>query len=124
MKESTLSLLALTTGALMFSSLAKASFTVPIRSGGGIHFAWVGDLNKHGKIDHVIDRQENPQRIEACRHDGAFLWQVNFGPNSANQDNLSPGSATIDVGCNDGVTVHDINGDGKAEVIIKIAHGV
>ena len=124
MKKSTLSLLALTTGALMFSSSAQASFTVPIRSGGGIHFAWVGDLNKDGRMDYLIDRQENPQRIEAYRHDGVFLWQVNFGPNSANQDNISPGSATIDVGHNDGVTVYDINGDGKAEVIIKIANGV
>jgi hypothetical protein len=49
---------------------------------------------------------------------------VNFGPNSSNQDNISPGSATIDVGMWDGVTVADVNGDGKAEVVVKLANGV
>jgi rhamnogalacturonan endolyase len=107
-----------------FVSVASASFTVPIRNGGAIHFAWVGDLNGDGKMDYVIDRQETPQRIEAYKNDGTFMWEVNFGPNSTNQDNISPGSATIDVGHNDGVTVYDVNGDGKAEVIIKIANGV
>ncbi|MBC8095973.1 MAG: VCBS repeat-containing protein [Akkermansiaceae bacterium] len=111
-------------GSMIATTAAQASFTVPIRSGGGIHFCWVGDLNGDGKPDYVIDRQENPQRIEAYKHDGTFMWQVNFGPNSANQDNISPGSATIDVGHNDGVTVSDLNGDGRAEVIIKIANGV
>ncbi|HEX2855701.1 MAG TPA: carbohydrate-binding protein, partial [Opitutaceae bacterium] len=92
---------------------------------GSIHFAWVGDLNGDGNPDYLIDRNTtNPQTIEAYTHNGTFLWEVNFGPNSANQDNISPGSATIDVGHNDGVTVYDVNGDGRAEVIIKIANGV
>ncbi|SFD99219.1 hypothetical protein SAMN05518672_10469 [Chitinophaga sp. CF118] len=34
-------------------------------------------------------------------------------------NNISPGSATIDIGNWDGVTVYDL--DGKAEVITKIA---
>ena len=124
MKKSILSLFALAAGAMTLPSVAQASFTVPIRAGGGIHFAWVGDLNGDGNPDYVIDRMTNPQKIEAYTHAGTFLWEVNFGPNSANQDNISPGSATIDVGHNDGVTVYDINGDGRAEVIIKIANGV
>ena len=82
------------------------------------------DGDETGNQDFVIDRQENPQRLEAYRHDGTFMWEVNFGPNSANQDNISPGSATVDVGHNDGVTVYDLNGDGRSEVVIKIANGV
>ena len=117
------SLLALC-GALLFAGAARASFTVPIRSGGYIQFCWVGDLNGDGKLDYLIDRQENPQRLEAYTNTGAFMWEVNFGPNSANQDNISPGSATVDVGHNDGVTVYDLNGDGKSEVVIKVANGV
>jgi rhamnogalacturonan endolyase len=117
-------MLTLAAGSLLLTSEALASFTVPIRSGGAIHFAWVGDLNGDGRMDYLIDRMTNPQKIEAYNHAGTFLWEVNFGPNSANQDNISPGSATIDVGHNDGVTLYDINGDGRSEVVIKIANGV
>lgn len=113
-------------GALVASvaSVTRASFTVPLRAGGDIHFAWVGDLNHDGKPDYVIDRNETRQRIEAYTNSGTFMWQVSFGPNSENQDNIAPGSAAIDTGNWDGVTVSDLNGDGKAEVIIKIANGV
>jgi rhamnogalacturonan endolyase len=119
-----LGMLGLAAGIASLTSPASASFTVNLRPGGYIQFCWVGDLNGDGNPDYVIDRQENPQRLEAYRHDGAFMWEVNFGPNSANQDNISPGSATVDVGHNDGVTVYDLNGDGRSEVIIKIANGV
>jgi hypothetical protein len=47
-----------------------------------------------------------------------------MGPNSTNQDNIEGGSATIDVGHNDGVTVYDLDGDGRAEVAVRIANGV
>jgi rhamnogalacturonan endolyase len=111
-------------GIFLAATAARANFTVPLKSGAQIKFVWVGDLNGDGKPDYVVDRQTNPQLIEAYTDSGTYLWTVNFGPNSANQDNISPGSATIDVGHNDGVTVADVNGDGKAEVIIKIANGV
>ena len=114
----------LTIGAFLLTvTAAQAHLTIPIKAGGPIKFVWVGDLNGDGKPDYVLDRQTNPQTIEAYTNSGTFLWSVNFGPNSANQDNISPGSATIDVGHNDGVTVYDVNGDGKAEVIIKFANG-
>jgi rhamnogalacturonan endolyase len=97
---------------------------LPLRSGGAVKFVWAGDLTGDGEYDYVVDRQESPQRIEAYSGDGEFLWEVNMGPNSENQDNIEPGSSTIDVGHNDGVTVYDFDSDGMAEVALKIANGV
>lgn len=97
---------------------------VPIRGGGPIKFVWVGDLDGDGEYDYVLDRQTSPQKIEAYRRDGTFLWDVDLGPNSQNQNNISPGSSTVNVGHNDGVTVYDFDGDGRAEVAIRIANGV
>lgn len=64
----------------------------------------------------MLDRQTVPQKLEAYRSDGKFLWEVNMGPNSQNQNNISPGSATVNVGHWDGVTVFDFDSDGYAEV--------
>jgi hypothetical protein len=97
---------------------------VPIRAGGAIKFVWVGDLDGDGEWDYVIDRQTTPQTIEAYTSNGTFLWELDLGPNSENQDNISPGSATVDVGHWDGITVFDFDGDGGAEVAVRIANGV
>ncbi|MBW8687489.1 rhamnogalacturonan lyase family protein [Chitinophaga rhizophila] len=100
---------------------------VPLRSGNYVHFAWVGDLDGDGEYDYIVDRLNwttGGCKIEAYKRDGTFLWEVDYGPNSLNMDNITPGSATIDVGNWDGVTVYDLDGDGKAEVITKIANGV
>ena len=64
------------------------------------------------------------QVLEAYKRDGTFLWRVDMGPNSRQQDNIEPGSSTISVGNWDGVTVYDLDSDGKAEVIISTANGV
>ncbi|KAJ0305829.1 hypothetical protein COL5a_002631 [Colletotrichum fioriniae] len=97
---------------------------VPIRSGGAVKFVWVGDLDGDGEWDYVLDRQTSPQTIEAYTSNGTFLWEVSLGPNSENQNNIEPGSSTIDVGHWDGVTVFDFDSDGRAEVAIRIANGV
>ncbi|HKX33665.1 MAG TPA: hypothetical protein VJ302_38655 [Blastocatellia bacterium] len=100
---------------------------VPLRSGDQIHLVWVGDLDGDGEYDYVVDRLNFATggcKIEAYKRDGTFLWVVDYGANSLNMNNISPGSATIDVGNWDGVTVYDLDGDGKAEVITKIANGV
>ncbi|MGP3915548.1 rhamnogalacturonan lyase family protein [Nonomuraea sp. 10N515B] len=97
---------------------------LPLRAGGPVKFVWVGDLDGDGEYDYVLDRQTSPQKIEAYRNNGQFLWQVDMGPNSTNQNNIEGGSSTIDVGHNDGVTVHDLNSDGRAEVAVRIANGV
>jgi rhamnogalacturonan endolyase len=97
---------------------------VPLRAGGVVKFLWVGDLDGDGEYDYVIDRQTSPQTIEAYRSNGQFLWSANLGSNSTNQDNIEGGSATIDVGHNDGLTVFDFDSDGKAEVALRVANGV
>ncbi|GAA2215008.1 rhamnogalacturonan lyase [Nonomuraea monospora] len=97
---------------------------VPLRPGGPIKYTWVGDLDGDGAYDYVLDRQTSPQTIEAYKSDGTFLWSVGMGPNSTDQDNIEGGSATIDVGHWDGATVYDLDGDGRAEVALKVANGV
>ncbi|GIF41805.1 rhamnogalacturonan lyase family protein [Actinoplanes xinjiangensis] len=97
---------------------------VPLRAGGAVKFVWTGDLDGDGEYDYVLDRQTSPQSIEAYRSNGQFLWSVDMGPNSIDQDNIEGGSATIDVGHNDGVTVYDLDSDGRAEVALRIADGV
>ncbi|WP_338783086.1 hypothetical protein [Streptomyces sp. DG1A-41] len=97
---------------------------VPLRPGGAVKFVWVGDLDGDGEYDYVVDRQTSPQKLEAYTGDGDFLWQVDLGPNSRNQDNIEPGSSAIDVGHWDGVTVYDFDSDGRAEVALRIADGV
>ncbi|BEL06610.1 rhamnogalacturonan lyase [Actinoplanes sichuanensis] len=97
---------------------------VPLRAGGKVKFVWVGDLTGDGQYDYVVDRQTSPQTVEAYRNDGRFLWSINLGANSVNQDNIEPGSSAIDVGHWDGVTVYDLDSDGYAEVAVRIADGV
>jgi hypothetical protein len=97
---------------------------VPLRGGGAVKFVWVGDLDGDGEYDYVLDRQTSPQTIEAYRSNGQFLWSVDMGPNSTNQDNIEGSSATVNVGHNDGVTVYDLDSDGRAEVAVRIANGV
>ncbi|MEU6180418.1 hypothetical protein [Streptomyces coeruleorubidus] len=97
---------------------------VPLRPGGAVKFVWVGDLDGDGEYDYVVDRQTSPQKLEAYSRAGDFLWEVDLGPNSRNQDNIEPGSSAIDVGHWDGVTVYDFDSDGRAEVALRIADGV
>lgn len=103
---------------------AEPVVRISLRSGGTIKFVWVGDLDGDGEYDYVIDRQTSPQSIEAYKSDGTFLWEVNLGPNRENQNDIEPGSSTIDVGHWDGVTVYDLDSDGKAEVAVRIANDV
>ncbi|MET9109087.1 hypothetical protein [Streptomyces zhihengii] len=97
---------------------------VPLKAGGPVKFTWVGDLDGDGEYDYVVDRQTSQQSIEAYRSDGTFLWDLDLGPNSTDQDNIEPGASTVDVGHWDGVTVADLDSDGRAEVAVRIANGV
>lgn len=112
---------------------------IPIRAvpgaGYSTKFVWVGDLDGDGEYDYVIDRLApfdptnndiglGNQFIEAYKRDGTRLWQIDLGLNSRNTYNIHPGSSTVSMGMYDGVDVYDMNGDGKAEVILKVAGGV
>ncbi|WP_460796845.1 rhamnogalacturonan lyase family protein [Microbacterium sp. GXF0217] len=98
---------------------------VPLRAGAPIKYVWVGDLDGDGSYDYVVDRHgASTQSVEAYTSDGAFLWSMDLGPNSADRDNIEPGSSTIDVGHWDGLTVRDLDLDGTAEVAVRISDGV
>lgn len=94
-----------------------------------VKFCWMGDLDGDGEYDYVFDRQsasglEEIQFLEAYKRDGTFLWRMNMGPNSVNQYNIEPGSTAISIGDCDNLTVYDMDGDGRAEVIMRTANGV
>ncbi len=104
---------------------AGAYVTVPIKDGGTVHFVWVGDFNGDGAYDYLIDRvDEETQKLEAYLNDGTYLWTIDMGYNSTDRYQIEPGPSTIDVGMWDGATVYDIDCDGYAEVMLRIADGV
>ncbi|OBT74377.1 hypothetical protein VF21_06829 [Pseudogymnoascus sp. 05NY08] len=100
---------------LAANNAAEPVVRIPIKSGGVIKYLWVGDLDGDGTA---------PSTLEAYRSDGKFLWEINMGPNSVNQNNIEPGSSALNVGHWDGITVYDFDSDGKAEVAVRIANGV
>lgn len=102
-----------------------AAKIIPINQGGTIHFVWVGDFNGDGRYDYLVDRcADDHQKLEAYLDDGTYLWTLDLGYNSENKNNITPGASTIDVGMWDGATVYDIDLDGHAEVMVRIADGV
>ena len=96
-----------------------------INQGGKIHFVWVGDFDGDGEYDYLVDRNaDEHQKLEAYRSDGTYLWTIDLGYNSENKNNITPGASTIDVGMWDGATVYDMDCDGYADVLLRIADGV
>ncbi|MGC3990468.1 MAG: autotransporter-associated beta strand repeat-containing protein [Chthoniobacteraceae bacterium] len=93
-----------------------------------VKFCWVGDFDGDGEYDFVLDRTnpnvEARQWLQAYKRDGTLLWQMNMGPNSVNHYNITPGSSSLGIGHGDNVTAYDLDGDGKAEVIVRTANGV
>jgi fibronectin-binding autotransporter adhesin len=93
----------------------------------GMKFCWPADLNGDGKYDYVLDRQnygavsedgeggaaDYPSpKVEAYSSNGTFLWRIDMGPN-----------VKICNGHNDMVTAYDMDGDGKAEVLMAVSEG-
>ena len=98
---------------------------IPIQPGGTIHFVWVGDFNGDGKYDYLVDRpNDDHQKLEAYLNDGTYLWTMDMGYNSEYKYQIEPGASALDLGMWDGATVYDIDMDGYAEVMVRIADGV
>ena len=122
--------------ALPAAAATKQYLAVPLRSDTGpngpydVKFAWVGDLDGDGNYDFVVDRHStdaaasHEEFLEAYKQDGTFLWRMAMGPNSVNQYAYQPGSSAISIGDTDNVTVFDMDGDGRAEVLVRTANGV
>ncbi|NDW19123.1 T9SS C-terminal target domain-containing protein [Dysgonomonas sp. 216] len=91
-------------------------------------FCWPADLDGDGKYDFVLDRQSYGSTgeseedvndvnyltpyVEAYSHAGKFKWRISMGPN-----------VKICNGHNDMVVAYDMDGDGKAEVLMKTSEG-
>lgn len=94
-----------------------------------VKFCWFGDFDGDGEYDYLMDRMSDTtggvnQFLQAYKRDGTFLWQMDMGFNSTNTANAyEPDAAAISIGDKDNVTVYDLDGDGKAEVIVRTANG-
>lgn len=98
---------------------------INIKAGSKIHFVWVGDFDGDGEYDYLVDRNTDTyQKLEAYKSDGTYLWTIDLGYNSENKNNISPGASAIDVGMWDGATVYDMDCDGYADVLLRIADGI
>lgn len=91
-------------------------------------YCWPADLNGDGKYDFVVDRQNYGEaaqedggtinadyvspKVEAYTSEGKFLWRIDLGYN------VKPCT-----GHNDMITAYDLDGDGKAEVLVAVSEG-
>lgn len=78
-------------------------------------FVWPADLDGDGEYDYVVDRVSTDggtDRVQGYLRDGTLLWTINPGPN-----------VPICRGSSDMVTAYDMDGDGKAEVLLKSSDG-
>ena len=78
-------------------------------------FIWPADLDGDGEYDYVVDRLSvdgGTDKMQGYLRTGELLWTIDMGPN-----------VPICRGHNDMVIAHDMDGDNKAEVIIKSSDG-
>ncbi|BBC31357.1 uncharacterized protein SGFS_026510 [Streptomyces graminofaciens] len=103
-----------------------------------VQHAWPGDLDGDGRYELVVSRlsrtRDKPDLLEAYTLTGEPLWRVDLGPgsytqvggNGANDPAPAAISGSTAIGGyrnDDNVTVFDLDGDGRAEVLAHTAAG-
>ncbi|NSL56861.1 hypothetical protein HJ583_017655 [Uliginosibacterium sp. IMCC34675] len=105
-----------------------------------VQHAWPADLDGDGRYEFVVarmpynDKSGLPCYVEAYSLENGFLWRVDMGVNSYTQAagigaNDSPPASISGFGNiagyrnDDMLTVFDLDGDGKAEVLVRTATG-
>ncbi|MCX4766436.1 hypothetical protein OG562_36790 [Streptomyces sp. NBC_01275] len=113
---------------------------IPLAAADGytVQHAWPGDLDGDGRYELVVSRlsgtRDRPDLLEAYTLTGERLWRVDFGPgsytqvggNGANDPAPAAISGSTAIGGyrnDDNVTVYDLDGDGRAEVLAHTAAG-
>ncbi|MET9381277.1 hypothetical protein ABZY09_09315 [Streptomyces sp. NPDC002928] len=113
---------------------------IPLAAADGytVQHAWPGDLDGDGRYELVVSRlstdRSGTDLLEAYTLTGERLWRVDLGPNSlaqaagngANDPAPAAISGSTAIGGyrnDDNVTVYDLDGDGRAEVLVHTADG-
>ncbi|MFH8799135.1 hypothetical protein ACH4F6_05965 [Streptomyces sp. NPDC017936] len=120
--------------------LAEGYAEIPLAAADGytVQHAWPGDLDGDGRYELVVSRlsgtRDRSDLLEAYTLTGERLWRVDLGPgsytqvggNGANDPAPAAISGSTAIGGyrnDDNVTVYDLDGDGKAEVLVHTADG-
>ncbi|MGW5635362.1 rhamnogalacturonan lyase family protein [Streptomyces sp. NPDC003832] len=120
--------------------LARGYAEIPLATATGytVQHAWPGDLDGDGRYEIVVSRlsqtRDRPDLLEAYTLTGERLWRVDQGPgsytqaggNGANDPAPAAISGSTAIGGyrnDDNVTVYDLDGDGRAEVLAHTADG-
>ncbi|MBA2945577.1 rhamnogalacturonan lyase family protein [Streptomyces himalayensis] len=119
---------------------AQGYAEIPLATADGytVQHAWPGDLDGDGRYEIVVSRlsqtRDKPDLLEAYTLTGERLWRVDQGPgsytqvggNGANEPAPAAISGSTAIGGyrnDDNVTVFDLDGDGRAEVLVHTADG-
>ncbi|MFJ3669949.1 hypothetical protein ACIPSE_26185 [Streptomyces sp. NPDC090106] len=119
---------------------AQGYAEIPLAAADGytVQHAWPGDLDGDGRYELVVSRlsgtRDRPDLLEAYTLTGRRLWRVDQGPgsytqvggNGANDPAPAAISGSTAIGGyrnDDNVTVFDLDGDGRAEVLTHTAAG-
>ncbi|MDF3140809.1 MULTISPECIES: hypothetical protein [unclassified Streptomyces] len=120
--------------------LAQGYAEIPLAAADGytVQHAWPGDLDGDGRYELVVSRlsqtRDKPDLLEAYTLTDERLWRVDLGPGSYTQVGgngandpapaaISGSSAIGGYRNDDNVTVYDLDGDGRAEVLVHTADG-
>ncbi|MEE1762202.1 rhamnogalacturonan lyase family protein [Streptomyces sp. SP18BB07] len=120
--------------------LGQGHAEIPLAAAEGytVQHAWPGDLDGDGRYELVVSRlsqtRDRPDLLEAYTLTGERLWRVDLGPgsytqvggNGANDPAPAAISGSTPIGGyrnDDNVTVFDLDGDGRAEVLTHTAAG-